>query len=171
VTKETINNDISEAVSSLVEMANNSCWNNISKNHLFILSEINQDGKNFFLQRIERKKLNDKKTPVPLNEIINDLKIIYYDLHLIELYIYLAKKKVTIIEIQYILKSNFEDDFYEKIKDNEPMLHCKIGIPIYHQDKSNKYDINWELGGFRDNWKMFWYRLKRKRQLKKQTRG
>ena len=35
------------------------------------------------------------------------------------------------------------------------MLHMKIGIPIYVNNKTEKYDVNWELGGIRYKWNNF----------------
>ena len=76
------------------------------------------------------------------------------------MYIYKSEKENTIIEIQYFPKSSLESDFYETIKYNEPMLHCKIGIPPYVNNKSEKCDVNWELGGMRHELNLFWWRMK-----------
>ena len=57
-----------------------------------------------------------------------------------------------------------EISYRSKIKDNDPMLHCKIGIPPYRKDESDKYDVNWELGGFRHRWNMFWWRKNRSKK-------
>jgi len=42
------------------------------------------------------------------------------------------------------------------------MFHCKVAIPPYQKNKSEKYDVNWELGGVRHEWKMFWARRNKK---------
>ncbi len=35
------------------------------------------------------------------------------------------------------------------------MLHCKIGLPNYRTNDTDKFDINWELGGIRHDWNSF----------------
>jgi hypothetical protein len=148
------------ATSTLLEMAKNSCWNKISDNTSYIISEIVNDERNFFDKRIERKKVNDKKKPKSLEQITTELRDIYKNLYDINLYIYKSEKESTIIEIQYYPKSSLESDFYETVKSNEPMLHMKIGIPPYVNTKTKRYDVNWELGGIRYEWNTIWNRLK-----------
>lgn len=161
MTRETLEQDINDAILKLVEIVEDTCWNNISENRLFILSEIKNDQhKNFFKQRSDRKRTNDKKQLLPLESAIAQLETIYEDLYEIDLNIYQAKKEMVIIEIQYYLKSSLDKAYFEEVKDNEPMLHCKVGIPPYQKSSSGKYDVNWELGGLRHNWKMFWWRRK-----------
>jgi len=69
-------------------------------------------------------------------------------------------KNKTIIDIRYFLKSKLEIDYQPNVKEQEPMLHCKICVPPYLNNKEEKYDVNWELGGIRYNWKMFLWRSK-----------
>ena len=71
------------------------------------------------------------------------------------MYIYKSKKESTIIEIQYYPKSLLESEFYETVKNNNPMLHCKVGIPNYRKNDREKFDVNWELGGIRHEWNIF----------------
>lgn len=149
-----------EATSTLLEMARNSCWNKISGNTSYIISEIINDERNFFDKRIERKKANEKKKSKSLEQITAELKDIYENLYDINLYIYKSEKESSIIEIQYYPKSSLESEFYETVKDNDPMLHMKIGIPPYVNNKTEKYDVNWELGGIIYEWNLFWSRLK-----------
>ncbi len=165
--KETLKQEINDATSKLMEMVEVSCWNTISKDRLFILSEIKSHiDKNFSELRIERKRLNKSKLPVSLDEIVTKLGNMYENLYDVNLYVYQAKAKTVIIEIQYFPKSSLNEEFFEKVKNNEPMLHCKVGIPSYRKNESEKYDVNWELGGLRHAWNMFWWRQKVKRQLK-----
>jgi hypothetical protein len=159
VTKNNLELNLKEATSSLLEMAKTSCWNKISENTSYIISEIINDERNFFDKRIERKKANEKKKPKSLEQITTELKDIYENLYDINLYVYKSKKEITIIEIQYYPKSSLEADFYETVKSNEPMLHCKIGLPNYRKNDNEKFDINWELGGIRHEWNSFWNQL------------
>ncbi|WP_299126245.1 hypothetical protein [uncultured Winogradskyella sp.] len=158
--KENLEQSLREATSSLLEMARNSCWNKISDNTSYIISEIINDERNFFDRRIERKKVNEKKKTKSLEQITAELKDIYENLYDINLYVYKSKKESTIIEIQYYPKSSLESDFYETVKENNPMLHCKIGLPNYRKNDTKKFDVNWELGGIRHEWNSFWSRLK-----------
>ncbi|KAA1240774.1 hypothetical protein [Aquimarina sp. RZ0] len=151
VTKSNLEQNLKEATSTLLEMARNSCWNKISDNTSYIISEIKNDKQN----RTERKKINDKKKPKSLEKITAELKVFYEDLYDINLYIYKSEKENTIIEIQYYPKSLLESDYYETVKSNQPMLHSKIGLPNYRKNDTDKFDINWELGGIRHEWNSF----------------
>ncbi|MGY5353488.1 hypothetical protein [Wenyingzhuangia sp. IMCC45467] len=162
VTKNNLELNLKEATSTLLEMARNSCWNNISENTSYIISEIKNDSRNFKIQRLERKKANRKKKPVTLKKATTELKSIYENLYDINLEVFKSRKNKTIVDIRYYPKSALESDHYEKIKNNEPMLHCKVGIPPYVSDKSKKYDVNWELGGIRHEWNTFWNRIQLK---------
>ena len=142
-------------------MARNSCWNKISDNCEFILSEINEvRASNFYEERKMRKAENATKTPTSLKQAADELKEMYSDLYDVNMYIFHSMKNKTIIDIRYFLKSKLEPDYQSIIKDQEPMLHCKIGVPPYLNDKEDEYDVNWELGGIRYNWKMFLWRSK-----------
>ncbi len=156
VTKNKFEFNLKEATSTLLEMARNSCWNRISDNTSYIITEIKNDIPN----RTERKISNDKKIPKSLEEITLELKAIYENLYDINLFIYKSEKKSTIIEIQYYPKSSLESEFYEAVKNNDPMIHMKIGIPPYVISKTEKYDVNWQLGGIRYEWNSLWNRLK-----------
>lgn len=152
ITKNNLELSLKEATSSLLEIARNSCWNKISNNTSYIISEIVNDERNSFDKRIERRKVNDKKKAKSLDQIIVELRDVYNDLYDVNLYVYKSKKANTIIEIQYYLKSSLDSGFYETVKENEPMLHCKIVIPNYRKTDTEKFDINWELGGIRHEW-------------------
>lgn len=75
-----------------------------------------------------------------------------YDLNF---YVYKAGKNETIIEIRYYPNPSLDSAFLEKVKDNEPMMHCKVPIPPYAEGKTKKFDVNWEQGGIRYEWNMF----------------
>ncbi|EDP70780.1 hypothetical protein FBALC1_08473 [Flavobacteriales bacterium ALC-1] len=167
VTKNNLEKNLKETTSTLLEMARNSCWNKISDNTSYIMSEI----KNDLLNRSKRKKLNDKKKPKSLEKITAELREIYENLYDINLYIYKSEKESTIIEIQYYPKSSLESEFYETIKNNDPMLHMKIGIPPYVNNKTEKYDVNWELGGMRYEWNLFSSRLRFKWKYKNRIKN
>lgn len=159
ISKNNLEINLKKATSNLIEMARNSCCNEISENTSYIISEIKNDLLNFKIQRIEKNKTNKKKKAVTLKEVTAELKLIYEDLYDINLEIYKSQKNKTIIDIRYYLKSTLEPDYYEKVKNNDPMLHCKIGIPPYVVDKSKKYDVNWERNGIKHKLNLFWYRI------------
>lgn len=152
---------LKQATISILEMARNSCWNKISTNTSYIISEIKNDELNAFDKSIKRKEENDQKTAKSLEQISTELKAFYKNLYDINLYIYKSEKDNTIIEIQYFPKSSLEPEFYETIINNKPMLHCKVSVPPYIGfKKEKKFDVNWELGGIRYNLNLFWWRMK-----------
>ena len=88
---------------------------------------------------------------------MKELMLLYDDLYDVNLYIYKALKDKTIIDIRYFLKSSLDKDYLEKVKDKKPMLHCKIVQPPYiHYKSKEKFDVNWDLGGMRYYWNLFW---------------
>lgn len=156
--------DIEEKLESLtgelLKLADETCWNTISKNLLFILSDISEvEGENHFIKRNHRNKLNKKKLPKNFIEAVTELKDIYDSIYDINLYIYKSEKHKTIIDIRYFLKSRLDADFLKTVIDNPPMLHCKIAIPPYvKKDNRKKFDINWELEGLRYTWHKLWWK-------------
>ena len=165
MTIETLDIEIKKAIESLHSMTKDFAFNLISKDYVFILSNINDfKSENVYKRRLERKRINNKKKPISFDPAINELKSIYNDLYDINLYIYKSKKKYTIIEIQYFPKSSLDKDFLKTVIDNEPMLHCKVSMPQYRSDK--KFDINWEHGGLKHHWKIFWWKYRINKELK-----
>lgn len=172
ITKNTLKENLKKATSSLIDMAKELCWNTISDDCVYIISEIDDSVGNNFIERAKiRKKNNDKKTPKSLSEIIPKLHQIFDNLYDINLYIYRALPNKTIIEIRYFLKTSHTPEYYPTIKNNPPMLHCKVATPPYASDFFNttkmKFDIHWELDSIRHQWKLFWYRLRYKLKLHK----
>jgi len=158
---DNIESDLKRGVEQLLKMASTLCWNKISNNCFFIISEIKEEGSPYLLDKyIIRKQQNDEKIPKSLANIAHDLRNIYQKLYDVNLFIYKAEKRKTIVEIRYYPKSSLEKDYFLMVKDNLPMWHSKLTLPPYHQDKKSKFDINWELGGFRHQWKLFWWKKK-----------
>lgn len=165
--KENLETKIADATTSLITIASELCWNTTSTNCYYLLSEIDEtSGKNLFEGNKIRKEVNEGKTPKSLQEITQDLAFLYDNLYDINFYIYKASKDKTIIEIKYFLKTSHTKDFYETIKNNDPMWHCKIAIPPYLNaigktaKEEKKFDVNWQLGGIRFKWNLFLNRIK-----------
>lgn len=167
--KESIYKDISDSVQSLLELARDSSFNDISDNCKFVISEIKHSDKNFFEQNKIRKSINDKKIPKPLTDIIGELETLYVNLYDVNLYVYKASKYSTIIEIQYFPRSSLDIEYQKTSATQETMLHCKVSIPAYASDNKEKFDINWQLGTTNHKWKMFWWQWKTKKYL--ESRG
>lgn len=167
--KENLYKEISDAVQSLLKMARESSFNNISDNCKFIISEIKHSDKNFFEQNKIRKIDNDKKTPKPLIDTIVELETMYANLYDINLYVYKADSHSTIIEIQYFPRSSHDLEYQKISATQETMLHCKVAVPVYASDNKEKFDINWQLGTLNHKWKMFWWQRKTKKYL--ESRG
>ncbi|NII28785.1 hypothetical protein HB364_27130 [Pseudoflavitalea sp. X16] len=166
ITKETLETRLREATDTLLNMARESSWNAISNHCRYILSAIKfEQFNNVFAERKIRIAENNKKEPVSLADIMPALLDMYSNLYDINLYIHLAKKKLTIIDIRYFPKSLQEEDYRKTIANNPPMLHCKVAIPPYAHELNlpkpqQRFDINWEHNPWHHQWKMFWWRSK-----------
>lgn len=158
-TNKNIEEQIGNLTISLLEMVNLYCWNDISENLVYILSDISKvEGENFFIQRRNKNKLNKKAKPKNFNEAILNLKEIYDSIYDINLYVYKSEKYRTIIDIRYFPKSELDPDHLKTVVNITPMLHCKIAHPPYFKNEEKKFDVNWELGGINYHWNMFWWK-------------
>jgi hypothetical protein len=158
----TLQHEIEEAVPRLFNIANEFTWNKLSDNCKFILTEIKDSNENFLEQRLLRKKQNENKAPVTLQEFMPSLQKLYDNLYDINLHIYKATKNMTIIDVRYYLKSSLDEDYIQNVLHNPPMLHCKVSMPPWLSNKKEKYDINWELNEGVNKLRMFWLKLKLK---------
>lgn len=76
--KKNIEEQIKNLTTQLLELAAVTCWNDISKNLVFILSNISEvKGDDFFTQIINRNEIIVVKHQKSFNEAITDLKEIY----------------------------------------------------------------------------------------------
>src|SRR5450432_258217 len=159
---DTLENAIENAIPSLFGLANKLTWNKLSTNCKFIITEIKDSEINFHDLRRLNKIENDKKIPATLQELMPILQKLYFNFYDINLQIYKANKHVSIIDIRYYSKSSLDKEYHEKVRNNVPMLHCKVPTPPWTISKKKKFDINWEHNkGW--NWlKMFLLRLKLK---------
>lgn len=164
MTSNTLQKEIEEAISKLLNIARELTWNDISDNCKFILTEIKESRENFHVQRRLRKKENDKKMPMAFSELIPTLQNLYDNLYDINLYIYRAHRHLTVVDIRYYPKSSLDQDYRQKVLHHPPMLHCKIAQPLWLTDKKEKFDINWEHKPCLINWKLFWARRKLKQE-------
>src|SRR5687767_12402204 len=101
MTRETLQKEIEEAVTKLLDLSRALSWNKISNDCRFIMSEITGSEENFHVQRVLRKKENDKKVPVTFQEIMLLLENLYDNLYDINLHIYRAENRLTVIDIRY----------------------------------------------------------------------
>ena len=159
ITPTTLEADLKEATHALLRMAHESAWNTLSDHCVYIVSEIRNEG-DFSVERQNRNAENKHKDPQPLSAVMPELLGRFSNLYDINLYIHQAKRDSTIIDIRYFPKSSLEPEYQLKEKDRAPMLHAKVGIPPWHFDKSQQFDINWELQPWRIRWHMFWARLR-----------
>ncbi|NIF06083.1 hypothetical protein F3J23_11595 [Chryseobacterium sp. Tr-659] len=162
--------NIQHTIDNLLKLSSIYCWNQISPNLFFILSDFNEfEGANSFERLKSRKRLNNLKTLLSLDSALKLLHKELYDLYDVTLYVFRADKRKTIIEIQYFRKSHLEPDYFAKIKDNPPMFHSKITIPVYVWE-GGKFDINWESGGGIGHvWRNFLHKrkIKTKKEMQK----
>ena len=143
MTKKTLEDDLIEASKALVNLAREICWNEISDNFFYILSEIKNSSENFDIQRKQRSLQNSKKIPLRLHSLIPELEKLYPELYDINLYIYKAESDKTVIDIRYYSKNLLDSSYGAKVADLAPMLHCKVSHPLAHQE-GKKFDVNWE---------------------------
>lgn len=170
--KESILQDISTATTKLLEMARNSCWNKISENCLYIISE-DRNSQLKFAEQFQLKIAENKlKVPKTLTNIRLELEGLYDNFYDVNLYVYRAKKDVTIVDICYYSRISLESEYRKKVESNLPMLHCKVATPIYcgrfdpDNKREGKFDIHWQFGTLNHKWRLFWYRRKMKKPLK-----
>ncbi|MGH1516697.1 hypothetical protein [Chryseobacterium sp. JK1] len=154
-----LKNHIKICIANLLRLAEINCWNTISPNLFFILSDFNEfEGKNSFGRDRSRIRINKSKELLTLDSAVEFLYKELDDLYDVNLYIFRSSKKETIVEIQYYRKSNFDADYFEVVKDNLSMFHSKIEIPVYALE-GKKFDVNWKSGGgWHHTWKSFLWR-------------
>lgn len=85
--KERLKNNILTGIVNLQRLVKISCWNIISPNFVFILSDFKEfERANFFEQRKDRNKTNKSKVVLDLDSAIEILKKDYHDLYDATLY-------------------------------------------------------------------------------------
>lgn len=158
--KEILEINIKSAIDDLVKLVDIECINKIHPGFIFIISDTNEfKESSFFDDRKIRNKINRKKIPKPFEDIIKILEQDYFDLYDVNLYIFKAAKKYTIIEIRYFRKSNFDKDYFEIIKDNAPMFHSKIAQPPFKKPNA-KFDVNWKSKNILNYFRLLFHRFK-----------
>ena len=166
MTLAALENEIQEAIPRLLDMARNLTRNNISENYKFILTEIKDSDENFHEQRKINKKINDKKVPMSLTELMPTLQRLYDNFYDINLHIYRTTKSMTVIDFRYYPKSSLDKEYREKFLHSPPMLHCKVAMPPCLSDKGKKFDINWEHYEGLNKLRLFLLKLKLKIQMR-----
>ena len=175
ITKENLKLQIKEMTNQLLEMAKEHSWNKISSNVKFVIgkikTDISEDEKLVETNR-RRKRLLYSKERLNLESAIKQLNSEFENIYLIELFIFKASKKETIVEIAILEKSQLDIEYRNKkeILESSPMLHSKVAIPPYIEfERKDKFDINWQLGTIECKWKMFWWRRKMKKKIKAES--
>ncbi|WP_312395318.1 hypothetical protein [Chryseobacterium sp.] len=167
--KENLSSEIQEAVLNLFKIVELHCWNKVSANIQYILSDINEIKEE--LSESEKRRLqnriNNKKIPIDFEKAIEFLRDEFSDLYDVNLYIFQSKKKITIVDIRYFRKSNLDANFLVRVKDNSPMLHSKLSLPIYYRDDFKKFDVNWESGSLDHHLKELIHNFKNRNKLKR----
>jgi hypothetical protein len=164
MTSSTLKIEIQNLVPKLLQMARTRTCNRISDNCKFILSEIKQSQLLAPNYRTLWKKENDRKLPLSFDEFWPAMEKLYENLYDINLHIYKATKKLTIIEIRYYPRTSLEEDYRQRAVGSEPLLHCKIEIPPWLDQEKKKFDINWQHYETVINWKTFWMGIRLKTQ-------
>lgn len=173
-TRQNLQQNIEEATILLLQMAKDLCWNDITDEVKYVIKRVNlgvENTKNFRNRDKERRKILNKKERLTLDSAIQELSSDFDNIYLIELYIFKARRKETIVEIEVLERSELIDpsDLDSEVNKNylhqNMMLHCKVPVPPYaNEDKKIKFDINWQLGTLEHKWKLFWWKRKIKRK-------
>jgi hypothetical protein len=158
---------LTNILASLLKMAKETTYNNISDNYTFILNEIKNSDTNYFEGQRKRIKENNRQPKIDFKEVVKQLLKIYPNLHDINFYIHKSTKHLTHIDVRYYLKSSLGEEFEQKEKNNAQMIHCKISIPPYQSDKKEKFDINWEHQTISTRWKLYWAKKRQKNEIRK----
>ena len=170
ITAKNLNRQIKEATNQLLEMAKEHSWNKISSDVKYVIKKVKAEiteGKNLFETNRIRKRLLSLKERLDLKSAIKQLNSEFENIYLIELYIFKASKKETIVEIEILEKSELDAEYRKTVLNESPMLHCKVAIPPYIGfEKKDKFDINWQLETIECKWKVFWWRRKIKKKMK-----
>lgn len=144
MTLEEFTHQISELSRMVRELAEKSCTNIVSENFVYVLSQIDiNEGGNAFSQRAKRIKENDLKEAMNLEDAGRMLYKHYIDLYDVNIFIHRSETNRTIIDLRYVLKSSFEQEYKRKISQNDPMFHAKLSIPPMLEN-NEKFDVNWE---------------------------
>jgi hypothetical protein len=100
--QEILETGIRNSVENILMLAEKYCWNKLSPNLSFILSDFNEFKGNTSFELIKSKReINNKKILQSLETIIEVLKEKYSDLYDVVLYVFESKKEKTIIEIEF----------------------------------------------------------------------
>lgn len=161
---EKLRKDIKGCTASLLALARDCCWNKFSDEVAYIISEIEDEGEGGWQKIIESRRNKDKLKPMDFAAMMKYVEEIYPEIHDINLFVHKAEKYRTIVDVRYFLKSKA---VCETKLETPSMLHAKIAIPPYRGNDSHKFDVHWEFGGLRHQWKMFLWRKEMKRKRKK----
>ena len=154
--REEFEQKLLDSLNGLRLLVDKCCFNVLSNNYTFILTEIDIHPRGDFHDwRLLSIELNTKKPHLSYDEVIAHLLPIYLNLHEITTVVYKAQKNSTIIEVAYVLKSALAPSTQEHRKDKEPTYHVHVFRPFYLKDESVKFDINWQ----HQEWKNWWKRL------------
>lgn len=157
---------VEESIHALLALAGNMVSNKLSNDCRFILTEIKYTSENLHAHRKIRKRENDRKTPVSIENILSIVNNLYDEIYDLNFQVYKATKKCTVIEISYFPKSSLEQDYRQKISGNPPMIHCKVAMPPWLSDNKEKFDINWEHQDLLTQMLLLWQRIKLKTNVR-----
>jgi len=152
---------IKHCTTSLLEMVRDHCWNRIPEEVVYIISEIKDREAAGWQNRIKSRRERDKLELMDFDTMMVNLEEIYPGIHDINLYVHRAVGKKTIVDVRYFPKARIG---YDSKPSTPAMIHAKIGLPPYRSHDSQKFDVHWEFGGLRHQWRMFRWRQEMKKR-------
>ncbi len=147
------------ATIGLLGLAEKLCWNKISPNCVYYLSEDPNDGSDIALDsRVLKKSPKEKLKLQTLDEIMPVLTDLYPDIYDIKLFIRQAYRHYTVIDVRYI---KWDCDYALRNSNGEPLPFIDASIimpPFYEEGK--KTDVNWQYDTLKHRVELFWWRMK-----------
>lgn len=170
MTQKALSQNLQSLTESLLGLARQYCWNKISSKVRYVIKKVDtaQIVDIGISQRIKWRNQILKNSPIlSLDQAVEVLYKGINNIYLIELYVFHAKKKETLIEIELLEKSELEEAYQETLINHVPTFHCKIAMPPYVSfDSTEQFDINWQLETLEYKWKMFWWNRKMRKLFK-----
>lgn len=169
MTTETLSVTLTHTTASLLKMAREMTWNTISDDVRYVIritNDVSEEG-NVLEQNRMRKRILDAAPELSIEQAATFLLEQYPNLYCIDLYIFMAFRNRTIVEIQLLEKSRLGEAYRLTVSDKPPEWHAKVLIPPYRGEAHEKFDINWPVGSWEHRWKMFWWKRKMKHDMGK----
>ncbi|MFN7119346.1 MAG: hypothetical protein ACK4TA_21285 [Saprospiraceae bacterium] len=174
MTQQTLYQNLHALTDSLLDLARQYCWNTIAPKVRYIIRKVDTakiEGMDLWQRKQWENRILKNSPILSLEQAVKVLHQDWNNIYLIELYIFHAKKKETLVEIEVLEKSELEETYQETLINHIPTFHCKINMPLYLPfNSTERFDINWHLKNLDFHWRMFWFKRKMRKYFKQRTK-